>query len=117
MITSQDEHAARFTVSIASLQVSQPALNTSTFRFVAMAVTPVDVSWGSTLNLGVNSRVNSNLRPKAARRGGMAQSCFITCAAILGNLARYRQTRKHSMCSDAVERDRAFLNRRTQETV
>jgi hypothetical protein len=40
-ITSQDGHAARFTVSITSLHTLQPALNTSTFRFVAISIAPI----------------------------------------------------------------------------
>src|SRR5215471_9421637 len=36
-ITSQDGHAARCTISMTSVQAAQPALNTSIFRFVAIA--------------------------------------------------------------------------------
>src|SRR5439155_27056368 len=39
-ITSQDGQAAAFTVSTASLQAGQPALNTSTFRLVAIFPSP-----------------------------------------------------------------------------
>src|SRR5437762_9387337 len=52
-ITSQDGQAAAFTVSTASLQAGQPALNTSTFRLVAIFPSPSPASMQIGALLGI----------------------------------------------------------------